>query len=67
VEASFHKGYNFIQIKDGHFFNVTLYKARIRISLEIFIFAAQHYAFHKSKDCRAYCHVVGLGLGMSVS
>lgn len=57
-------GFKFIQLKDGHYFNVTLYKARIRISLEIFVFAAQHYAVNKGKDCRAYCHVVGLGLGV---
>ena len=49
----------------GHsdlFFNVTLYKNRMRLSFETFLLEANRRGQQQKKNI--YCHVVGLGLGV---
>ena len=66
----------FLRISNNLFFNVPCYKNRIRITIETFLFDANDRAanFHQgplnigspsnSLKNFAYCHLVGLGLGV---
>lgn len=69
---------DYVAYRKGYFFNVDVYKKRIRISIETFLFDAEDraktYGFHRllfafkalfySAGTMAYCHFVGLGLGV---
>lgn len=51
----------FFRISDTLYFNVQVYKRRMRLAAENFFFSAQKYAMDMKK--KAYCHLVGIGLG----
>lgn len=53
---------DYVAYRKGYFFNVDVYKKRIRISIETFLFDAEDRA--KTAGTMAYCHFVGLGLGV---
>jgi len=48
--------------KSGSFFNIDLFKKRIKISAETFFYDANERA--KTAEKKAYCTLVGLGLGV---
>jgi len=59
----------FEKISGNFFFNISLYKKRIRYTIETFLFEANNRAatLNNSSGERkilSYCHVVGLGLGV---
>lgn len=49
-------------LKDGELFDTAVYKARCRITAEMYLAEANERAI--AKDSMAYVHVVGLGLGV---
>ena len=52
----------FYKLPDGNYLDILIYKKRLRICAEVFLKEANHRASKIGK--RAFCHVVGLGLGV---
>eukprot|EP00854_Cymbomonas_tetramitiformis_P009099 gene9099-10781_t len=52
----------FVQLSTDHLLNTAVYKQRMRAVIEPFLAEADYRA--KEAGTRAYCHVVGLGLGV---
>jgi hypothetical protein len=68
---------DYFSYRKGYFFNVDVYKKRIRISVETFLYDAEDRAktyenrrhfrvvdLTSRAGTKAYCHFVGLGLGV---
>eukprot|EP00906_Rhabdomonas_costata_P023186 RCo033379 len=53
---------DFLKTRPDIYLNVKVYKQRLRMSIEPFLYDAHMRAAHAKK--KAYCHVVGLGLGV---
>lgn len=52
----------FIELSNEQYFNKQIYSRRMQTSIETFLYDANYRA--KQKNKKAYCHVVGLGLGV---
>lgn len=52
----------FIQLQNGDYFNIPVYKKRMRLVIEPYLLEANERG--KEEQRQVYCHIVGLGLGV---
>ena len=54
---------HFLKINNNYLFDTHLYKKRMQVVVDIFLTEASNRARY-SKSKKAYCHIIGLGLGV---